>query len=174
MVKKVKLHPHLMYRASSNWFEYAKFTLVILFIIGVSLLLRNNYGLTDTKDLLRWLMGTSFMIFGIFKCVGYKYFVTMFPGYDLIAKKYKQYALAYPFIELFLAVVYWFNFFGVYKDIFVIVLTLVGSYGIVKQLRSEKVVHCACLGNIIKLPLSKVSLFENLTMAAMAVATLFV
>lgn len=174
MVKKIKLRPHLMYKASNHWHEYAKFLGLITLIIGVSFLLRNKYGLADAKDLLRWLMGTTFMTFGIFKCIGYKYFVTMFSSYDLIARKYKNYSLAYPFIELFLGVVYWFNLFGVYKEVFVILLTLIGSYGIIKQLRSEKVVHCACLGNIIKLPLSKVSLFENIAMAFMALIALFI
>lgn len=167
------MHNHkMMVESKTNVTEYLKFSGVLVFIALISFLLHYRYGAIGFIDYLRWLMGTTFMVFGIFKCIGYKYFVAMYPMYDLIAKKYENYAKIYPFLELTLATIYWFDLFGVYKDIFVLVLSAISAYGVYTQLRIKTKIQCACLGNIIKLPLSKVSLFENVAMTVMAFASL--
>lgn len=152
--------------------EYFKFSAVIVAIIAIATTLYALNKGSGLSSYLRWLMGSSFLIFGLFKFLGYKYFVAMFPMYDIIAKKINAYAFAYPFIELIFAGLYFFNLAGPYKDIAVLLITGVGAFGIYKNLKSEGKIKCACLGNIIKLPLSKVSLFENLTMATMALVML--
>lgn len=169
-----KHQSHDMVESKSSYVEYLKFALVVLFIILSSILLQKRYGVAGAQDYLRWLMGTTFMVFGAFKCVGYKFFVAMFPMYDLLAKRKVLYAYMYPFIELFFAIVYWFNYFNVYRDIAALVITVFGAVGIYKNIKSQGKIKCACLGNIIKLPLSSVSLFENLAMAAMALAMLII
>lgn len=167
-------HEHqLMVESKTSTIEYIKFAGVIASIIIISALLHYRYGAIGFADYLRWLMGSTFMVFGIFKCIGYKYFVAMYPMYDILAKKYENYAKLYPFLELALATVYWFDVFGIYKDVFVLALSLFSAYGVFSQLRVKTKLKCACLGNVIRLPLSNVSLFENIVMALMSVVALF-
>jgi len=45
-------------------------------------------------------MGVFLTVFAGLKLIGYKMFTMMFAGYDLIAKKSRLYASAYPVIEL--------------------------------------------------------------------------
>lgn len=155
----------------SNTKEYAKFSLLIVIIIVVAYGLSTLYPQTDLfiKDLMLKSMGVSLVVFAIFQLIGYKMFVSMFADYDPIAKRIKAYSYAYPFIGLGLGLLYIFNILALWRDIFTAIIMLVGAYGVWRTIREKKnTIHCACLGNIIKLPLSTVALIEDVVMGLMA------
>lgn len=165
-------HPDQKHDTSSNdSVEYLKFAGVMAFIILVSTLI---YNLWDSAH--HWMpvfMGVFLITFSGFKLAGYKMFVMMFRGYDPIAKKSKLYAQAYPFIELLLGVAFLFNVLPIASNILVILLLGIGSIGVFQEIYHRRSgFYCACLGNIIKLPLSTVSLVEDVTMVAMAATML--
>lgn len=151
--------------------EYMKFFGILFFLLAAATLMS---GLTNfnLEELMRWFMGGFFIIFGSFKLIGYEMFVLAFPGYDIIAKKHKAYAYVYPFIELLLGVFYVLNMFALPRDVFTILIMSIGAWGVGKSVMHKDHIRCACLGNIIRLPLTTVSLIENLTMAAMALVML--
>lgn len=162
---------------SSDKKEYFKFAGVLIFLALAASLMSGLYGFSF-EEWMRWFMGGFFIVFGSFKLIGLEMFVIAFRGYDIIAKKYRPYTYVYPFIEIFLGICYALNIGPVPRDIFTIVLMVVGAYGVLKALEhKDKQFQCACLGNIIRLPLTTVSLIENLGMAFMAfimlLATLF-
>ncbi len=164
-------HDHKMHHGSeSTLLEYIKFASVVVSICAISWLLHES---SDTKNLLdfaRLFMGVFLTVFALFKLVGYKMFVQMFPMYDLIAKRAKFYSYAFPFIELLLGASFLFNWAETWRSIAVIILMGIGAISIFNEVYlKRRKIHCACLGNIIKLPLSTVSLFENVLMVAMAV-----
>lgn len=113
-------------------------------------------------------MGSFLCSFGLMKIVFFKGFVTTFSQYDLLAKKTKEYAYAYPFIELLLGIGYLFLHFITILSIITFILMLIGAVGILLALRQKKVFLCACVGGKWNIPLSTLSLIENLLMAAMA------
>ena len=49
---------------------------------------------------------------------------------------------------------------------------LVGAAGVLKALLDKRAIRCACLGTALNLPMTKVTLVEDLTMASMAAAML--
>ena len=51
---------------------------------------------------------------------------------------------------------------------------LVGSIGVFQTLLDKRAIQCACLGTVFKLPMTKVTLAEDLGMAAMAAAMLII
>jgi len=128
----------------------------------------------DLQIWLEWFMGGFFIIFGSFKLIGYEMFVMMFPQYDPIGARYKLYTLAYPFIELFLGFLYVANLLPVFRDLVTLAIFGVGAWGVTKYVgrNQGEAIRCACLGNIIKLPLSTVTLIEDVLMAAMSVIML--
>lgn len=148
--------------------EIAKFIGVIAGIIVVSVLLRVKFD----GDFLNYFMGVFFVVFAGFKLVGYQMFKEMFAGYDVIAKRSSVYAALYPFIELSLGVAYLLNIAPGPRDVITVIIMAVSSIGVFEELRRRRGIHCACLGNIIKLPLSTVSLVENVGMGLMALAML--
>ena len=152
----------------SSFKEYLKLASIILFITAIAFFLANG----DMVEFLRWFMGTFFLVFACFKFIGYEVFVVMFRGYDILAKKYRPYPYMYPFIELFLGILYILDLGPNFRDLFTIVLMSIGAYGVYEQNKKRNPIKCACLGNVIKLPLSTVSLIEDVGMGVMALAML--
>lgn len=148
--------------------EVLKFALVIGFILLIAGYLNETIGPSNLDGFLRWLMGTFFGVFGSFKLIGYKMFVEMFAGYDVLAKRSKTYAKAYPFLELALAGFYLTDSLPGIRDVITLVVMVIGTIGVAEELKRRSGIHCACLGNIIKLPLSTVSLVEDVSMGLMA------
>jgi hypothetical protein len=50
----------------------------------------------------------------------------------------------------------------------------IGAVGVIQSVMRRETIQCACLGNVFNLPMSKVTIIENLGMAAMAAWMLFV
>ncbi len=165
-------HDHPMVGGEHSPKEVAKFIAVLVGITAASLALwRLNQG-SSLLEWLRWFMGVFFVVFAGFKLVGYKMFPEMFASYDIIAQRLKVYAYAYPFIELFLGLMYLWNIAPNGRDWVTLLIMGIGSAGVAQEIKRRRGIHCACLGNIIKLPLSTVSLVENVGMGVMALAML--
>lgn len=128
----------------------------------------------DLQIWLEWFMGGFMIIFGSFKLIGYEMFVQMFPLYDPIAAKSKLYTMVYPFIELFLGFLFVSNLLPVFRDVVTLIIFGIGAWGVLKYLgrKDGEVIQCACLGDIIKLPLSSVTLIEDVLMAGLSVIML--
>jgi len=152
--------------------EIVKFVAVIGGIFLVSLVLTNTYGPASLEGWSRWFMGVFFFVFASFKLIGYQMFALMFAGYDIVAKRIKAYAYAYPFIELGLAILYLGDITPSARDLLTVIIMGVGSIGVVQEIKKRSGIHCACLGNVIKLPLSTVSLIEDVGMGLMALGML--
>lgn len=163
---------HHMVPSENSPLEYFKFGLIILAITLVSALLNTHYGAGGWMEYLRWFMGVFFVLFASFKLIGYKMFALMFAGYDVVAKRFKPYAYAYPFIELGLGILYLADLVPVGRDVATVLIMAVGAIGVTQEIKKRSGIHCACLGNVIKLPLSTVSLVEDAGMGLMALAML--
>ncbi|HMQ01889.1 MAG TPA: hypothetical protein PKD79_02350 [Candidatus Doudnabacteria bacterium] len=150
--------------------EYVKFAGVIAGIIAISLLLHSYFGETF-RDWMRYFMGTFFVVFAGFKFLDLPGFVMSYIGYDIIAKRSMLYAKTYPFIELGLGIAYLLS--QDWADYITLPLMTIGAIGVAQQLLRGSKIRCACLGTYIKLPLTTVSLAEDLLMGAMAAYMIF-
>ncbi len=148
--------------------EVFKFGLVIAGILLLSSWLALRGGNTNLTEWIRYFMGVFFLIFATFKLIGFKMFTIAFAGYDVIAKRVKIYSSVYPFIELGLGILYLADVWPVGRDLLTLLIMAVSSIGVLQELKRRRGIHCACLGNIIKLPLSTVSLVEDVGMGLMA------
>lgn len=146
--------------------EYAKFTAVIVGIFIISYTLASVFGGLAIPNFVRIFMGVFFLVFGLFKLLDLRGFVMSYIGYDIVAKRFTAYAWIYPFIELALAFGYFFSV--TYTDWATLVFMAIGSIGVFKELMRGSKIKCACLGTYIKLPLTTVSLFEDVVMGVMA------
>ncbi len=146
--------------------EYLKFAGVIVAILLISYFAAANWGGLSTSNFLRMFMGTFFAVFGIFKLLDLRGFATSYIGYDVIAKRSLTYAYAYPFIELALALGYFLQV--PYTEWVTLFFMTIGSIGVLKELLRGSKIKCACLGTYIKLPLTTVSLVEDVAMGLMA------
>lgn len=124
---------------------------------------------------MRWMhdfMGFFLVVFSMFKFFSLEGFADGFQMYDLLAKPLRPYAYVYPFIELGLGLGYLAHWQPAVIYTATIAVMLFGSLGVFNSLRKGLDLECACMGTVLKVPLSTVALVEDLGMAAMAAAML--
>ena len=125
-------------------------------------------------DAMRRFMGLFFLVFGLAKLFDLRTFVQAYAGYDVIAKRWTGYGYIYPFIELALAVIFLFQLDSPPIYWLTAALMAIGSVGVARELSRHSKVRCACLGSFVQLPLTTVSLVEDVTMVVMAIVALVV
>ncbi len=117
-------------------------------------------------------MASFFLVFGFFKVINLGGFVKAYALYDLIAKKYSWYGYVYPFLEIGLGIAYLSKWNLPVINFLTLVLMLISAAGVFNELRKGSHIVCACLGAVFKLPMTYVTLAEDLLMALMALAIL--
>lgn len=122
----------------------------------------------SAHEAMRYFMGLFFLVFAMFKLFDVQGFVKGFAMYDLVAKRVRAYGYAYPFAELLLALLYLSGAYPLEAAWATLALMLVSAAGVLSNLRAGMDTRCACLGTLLNVPLSTVSVVENLGMAAMA------
>jgi len=120
-----------------------------------------------------YIMGYFFIFLSLFKFFDLKGFVDGFETYDLITKRFKAYGYLYPFIEFGLGVAYLaqINLFTV--NWITLIIMFISGAGVFKSILSGQKIKCACLGTVLNVPLSTVSVLENFGMGTMAAYKLF-
>ena len=146
--------------------------LIVGYILGVVLLIAATSDQWLIGLMMRNFMAGFFLVFSFFKLLDLRGFASTYRGYDLFARRSKAYAWAYPFIELGLGVAYLINLYPVATNLVTLIIMSVGAVGVLRALLDKKAIRCACLGTALNLPMTKVTLVEDLTMAAMALVML--
>ena len=137
------------------------FSSIVIFTIVASII----HGTPDVAFSMRMMMGSFFAIFGLFKVFNLKAFVDAYSTYDILAKRSRVYAYAYPFFEILIAFLYLADIGSVYRDIFTFLLMSVSAVGVIQKIRENEEVPCACLGMVFKIPMTSITLIEDVVMA---------
>ena len=147
------------------------FVIVAYIVLGT---LITSYVTTDYSFhyLMRNFMGVFFLVFSLFKMLDVKKFAEAYSTYDLLASRSHWYSLSYPFIELLLGIAYLVNVFPIITNVTTFILMSIGTIGVGIALSKKRTIQCACLGTSLKLPMTKITLLEDLTMAVMALSGL--
>lgn len=149
--------------------------LIVIFavVIGFTVLMQVFYGQGRFEFGMRMFMGAFFAVFGSFKLFNLKNFAMAYRKYDLLAMRSNVYAHLYPFIEMALAILYFANFGGVYRDVFTVFLMSFSALGVYLKMRKNESIQCACLGMVFVLPMTWVTLIEDLLMAFEALLMIY-
>lgn len=147
--------------------------IVLSYIIGGVALRSYVSGDISFSLLMNNFMGGFLVVFSLFKFLNLTGFAEAYATYDIIAARSRMYALAYPFIELALGVSYLVGIYPLLTNLSTFILMAIGSIGVYYALKSKREIQCACLGTVLKLPMTKVTLVEDLTMGLMALIMIF-
>ncbi len=117
---------------------------------------------------MHFFMGLFLCKFALLKLFNPRGFADGFQMYDLVAKKFSGYAYLYPFIELGLGLSYLSFVYPVVTYVITILVMGTGAIGVIRALRQGLDVRCACMGTVLDVPLSTVTLSEDIGMGIMA------
>lgn len=151
-----------------NRLEYIKFAGIMLGIVVLSFVHASVVQEFSTHQFIDSFMGVFFIVFAAFKVSNLKEFAYGFQSYDIVAKKSLAYSFTYPFMQAIFGALYLVGLSSTLLHSIVLLVSLVSGIGVLRALNSHTEVHCVCLGNVIKLPLSTISFVEDFGMAAMA------
>ena len=128
-----------------------------------------NYQSFSLKEAMMDFMGLFFLVFGFFKLLDLKGFPESFAMYDPLAKAFRPYGWAYPFIELTLGTLLLLQIGLVPVFVTTLVLLSITTVGILRSILDKREIRCACLGTWLNLPMTEATLIENAVMIIMAV-----
>jgi len=118
----------------------------------------------------QWFVGFSMVALALLKLQDVDRFATMFLNYDLLARRWVPYGHVYPYAEAGAGLL---MVAGAATWLSVPVALFIGGIGAVSVVKAvyldRRELKCACVGGANNVPLSFVSLVENLMMVAMAV-----
>jgi hypothetical protein len=154
------------------WQDYIPLMVIVALAALAALAKAISYGTPMLGEWMHDFMGFFLVMFSMFKFFDMEGFADGFQMYDLAAQRARAYAYVYPFLELGLGLGYLARFEPTAIYIATIALMLFGSLGVFNALRKGLDLECACMGTVLKVPLSTVALVEDLGMAAMAVLML--
>ena len=152
---------------------YKPLFLIVFFIAGTTGLSQYPFAGFDAMLWMRHFMAGFFIVFAFFKLLNLSGFASSYAMYDVIAAKWSGWGYLYPFVELLLGLAYLIDFNPLITNWATIIVLGVSSSGVIESNINKRKIKCACLGDVFNLPMSTVTIIEDLSMVAMASAMLY-
>lgn len=158
-------HHSMNSEETKSWLAtYKPLLIITAFITGVSALTAGG----NLHVGMNHFMAGFFLVFSFFKFLDLKGFASSYSMYDLLAMKLPGYGYVYPFIELGLGISFLTGFNPVFTNWATVIIMGLSSIGVIQSVLNKKKIRCACLGAVFNLPMSTVTIIEDLLMVAMA------
>jgi copper chaperone CopZ len=160
---------------------YRPLLMIIAYILGGSVLIQlgqhAGHGMSmassiSAHETMRYFMAGFFLTFSFFKLLDIKAFANAYAGYDLLAARRHGWGYVYPFIELALGFAYLANFLPTFTNWATLLIMGLSAIGVIRAVIGKTKIQCACLGTVFKLPMSTVTIIEDVGMLIMAAAML--
>lgn len=172
--------PFIDEEVTKTWFEtYRPLLLIFSFISGVSIIKAFHSNIFETEHfswmyLMNNFMAGFFIVFSFFKFLNLKAFAESYAMYDLLAMKIPVYGFVYPFIELGLGLAYLTAFQPTFTNWATVIIMGFSTIGVIQSVMNKQKIRCACLGTVFNLPMSTVTIIEDLLMVGMAILMIII
>ena len=147
---------------------YQPLFLIVGYILMTTLALNLAQASFNTERWMMHFMAGFFLVFSFFKMLNIKAFASSYAMYDLLAIRCKAYGFVYPFIELALGLTYLLGIAPQITNTATLVIMGFSSLGVIRAVMNKQKIRCACLGTVFQLPMSTMTLIEDLLLAGMA------
>ncbi len=174
------VHNHAAHSSSPDaeqqswWATYRPLLTIVGLVVVVSVLAQAPFASSfDGMLWMRHFMAGFFTVLAGFKLLDIQGFSDSYAMYDVLAKRWNGWGKVYPFAELGLGLAYLTNFAPYFTNVATLVILGISSVGVIQSVLQRRTIQCACLGAGFNLPMSTVTIIEDLGMVAMA-AVMFV
>lgn len=154
--------------ATKSLATYKPLILVFAYILGVAVLVEFAHGEFDLHRFMSSFMAGFFLVFSFFKLLDLAGFANSYAMYDVLAKRVPLYGYIYPFIELALGAAYLLAYRPVLINSITFIVMAFSSIGVILAVLNKQKIKCACLGTGFNLPMTTVTIIEDVLMATMA------
>lgn len=164
--------PVLDIEPTLSWLAtYRPLLLILAYLLAASVSVQmpqNGLAGVHWHETMRYFMAGFFLVFSFFKLLDVPAFADAYAGYDLLAKRWHGWGLMYPFVELALGLAYLANWNPLLINWVTLVVMGFSAIGVIQAVLDKRSIRCACLGAVFKLPMSTVTIIEDVGMVAMA------
>jgi copper chaperone CopZ len=165
-------------QTSLGWFAtYRPLLLIVAYLLVGSLLVQvSQHGMSGVHwhQTMRYFMAGFFLVFSFFKLLDIPAFADAYAGYDLLAKRWRGWGFIYPFVELALGLAYLANWHPLLTNWVTFIVMGFSAIGVIQSVLDKRSIRCACLGTVFKLPMSTVTIVEDLGMVMMAAMAIII
>lgn len=152
-----------------NWLAtYKPLLIIVIYVLSISLAYQSTQRFFNIHLFMNHCMAGFFISLSYFKFLDLSAFSQSFSEYDPVARYFSHYGKIYPFIEFLLGFLFIADVGLIFAEVLTILVLSLTTVGIYKKLQSKSSLQCACLGSSFNLPLSRVTILENVVMIGMA------
>ncbi|WP_316770241.1 heavy-metal-associated domain-containing protein [Pedobacter frigiditerrae] len=162
-----------VFEKTKSFFETYKPVLLLFGYIGlVSIIASLQNGTINFMQFMRFFMAGFFLAFSFFKLINLKGFAESYAMYDVVAKQIKAWGYLYAFIELSLGIAFLINFNPFLTNWITLIVMTISIIGVLQSVLNKRKIQCACLGAVFNLPMSTLTIIEDLLMISMSATML--
>ena len=165
-------HSEVLEETKSFFETYKPVLLLFAYVFGVSSIASWQNNTINWMEFMRFFMAGFFLSFSFFKLINLKGFADSYAMYDIVAKRIPVWGYIYAFVELGLGIAFLVNFNPVLTNWITLVVMTISMVGVLQSVLNKRKIKCACLGAVFNLPMSTLTIIEDLLMIAMSVAML--
>ena len=165
-------HSEVTEETKSFFKTYQPVLLLFGYVGLVSLIASWQDGAFDGLLFMRFFMAGFFLSFSFFKLLNLHAFAESYAMYDIIAKKIKAWGFIYAFIEFGLGIAFVINFNPVLTNWITLIVMLISVIGVLESVLNKRNIRCACLGAVFDLPMSTLTIIEDVLMIGMSATML--
>ena len=147
---------------------YKPLLLIFAYILLLALTIEFTQDGFELHHFMPNFMAGFFLVFSFFKLLNLQGFADSYAMYDLLAMRFKAYGYLYAFIELGLGISYLLAWQPTLTNWLTLIVMTFSSLGVIRAVTNKQKIRCACLGAVFNLPMSTVTIIEDLLMALMA------
>ncbi len=164
-------------QSSLGWFAtYRPLLLILAYLLTASVIVqlpKNGWEGVHWHETIRYFMAGFFLVFSLLKLLDIPAFANAYASYDLLAKRWHGWGLIYPFVELALGLAYLANWNPLITNWATLIIMGFSAIGVILTLLRKRSIRCAHLNTVFKLPMSTVTIIEDVGMAAMALLVMY-
>ncbi|MBI1781179.1 MAG: cation transporter [Sphingobacteriales bacterium] len=154
---------------TKSWLKtYKPILLIFGYITGITLLAEWMQGGFVWMRWMNHFMAGFFLVFSFFKLLNLKGFAESYSMYDIVAKKWNGWGYVYAFTELALGLAFLAGFNAILTNTITFVVMTVSIIGVLQSVLNKRKIKCACLGDVFNLPMSTITIIEDLLMIGMS------
>jgi|SRR6185312_5527624 copper chaperone CopZ len=153
----------------AGWLQtYKPILLIFGYILGLTLIVEFVSGSFLWQRWMNHFMAGFFLTFSFFKLLDLKGFAESYIMYDILAKRWSGWGYLYAFIELGLGIAFLAGFNPLLTNSITFVVMGISIIGVLQSVMNKRKIQCACLGAVFNLPMSTVTILEDLLMILMS------